>query len=124
MTSYPDTCAKATASFSVLSETIKRIQSILTENKKRDELAKLLKDLQAHEKEKLHLTAACHLERIRECNHNGASSEDAAADPQIGRLLKEGVQSLQQKIGACIEDVNEALEEVRCAMLEEDEMEE
>ena len=115
MTSYPDTCSKATASFSVLSETIKTIQEIL-ESRKRQDLSNLIQQLQNFEKEKLQLTAASHLERIRQRNQQQLEGED----PRITKLLKDGVASLQQKITTCIENINEVLDELRCALLEEE----
>jgi hypothetical protein len=115
VTSYPDTCSKATASFSVLSETIKTIQEIL-QSRKRTDLSKLIQQLQSYEKEKLQLTAAHHLERIRQQNQQQLEGEDA----RIEKLLKDGVTSLQQNIATCIENINEVLDELRCALLEED----
>jgi len=126
MTSYPDACSKATASFSVLSETIKEIQSIF-QSRKRTELSKSIQQLQTLEKEKLHLTAAHHLERIRERNELMAQQErvqsekDAVADTRIQKLLQQGVASLRQKIQKTIEAINEVLDDVRCALLEEEE---
>jgi hypothetical protein len=117
MTTYPDACAKATAMFSVLSETVKMIQEILN-TRKRKELSRLLGQLQSNEKEKLHLTAACHLERIRQHNHELVAGD---SDPRVENLLKEGVVSLKQKIAACIENINEVLDEIRMALLEEEE---
>lgn len=120
MTFYPDTCSKATAAFSVLSETIKAIQAIFQQpQRQRNDLVQLIVQLQGHEKEKLHLTAAHHLERIRQRNQQLQPQQ--SGDPRIGRLLQEGVQILQQKIHTCVEHINEVLEEIRCAILEEDE---
>ncbi len=116
MTSYPDTCLKATASFAVLSETIKAIQDILTSQRRRKDLANLLSQLQGHEKEKLHMTAAHHLERIRQRNQQMQMDSDM----RIEQLLDDGVQSLQGKIHACVEQINEVLDEIRCMVLEED----
>jgi hypothetical protein len=126
MTSYPDTCSKATASFSVLSETIKEIQTILRSSRKRTDLSNSIQQLQNLEKEKLHLTAAHHLERIRERANNQqlpGEEEGTAADARIQKLLQEGVASLRQKIHQTIEVINEVLDDVRCALLEEDDEE-
>jgi len=105
---YPKTCSRATATFSVLSETVRSIQKILQERQQKA-WARLLQQLQQQEKEKLQLTAAHHLERLR------AGTEGERIDP----LLQEGVQSLQQKLGTCIENINEILDELRCEMMEE-----
>lgn len=115
VTSYPDTCSKVTASFSVLSETVKAIQVILAEERRRKDLSRVIAQLQSHEKEKLQLTAAHHLERIRRKN-----MADAKSDPRIEKLLGEGVRGLHVKIGSCVEQINETIDELRCALLEEE----
>mmetsp|Transcript_33621 Transcript_33621/g.41181 ORF Transcript_33621/g.41181 Transcript_33621/m.41181 type:complete len:313 (-) Transcript_33621:318-1256(-) len=119
ITNYPAICAKATASFAVLSQTINTVKSVLTEQHQRDDVAKLVMELQRHEKEKLNVTAALHLERLRERNNElgmGADNEgDDGGNDRIGRLLKEGIVSLKRKIGDCIESINEVLEELRYA---------
>jgi hypothetical protein len=120
MTSYPDTCSKVTASFSVLSETVKTIQTILLKERKRSNLSTFIRQLQSHEQEKLHLTAAHHLERVRQQQHNHQQPHDQV-DPRIAHLLDEGVASLSQKIAVCIECINEVLDELRCEMMEEEE---
>ena len=131
MTTYPETCARATASFSVLSDSIKMVQELLSEPKRnRPELADFLQQLQSFERDKLHLTAAIHLERIRERNHglqermqNGkdaSTSGGPGSNDRVSRLLKEGVASLETRINGCVESINEVLEELRFAVLEED----
>jgi hypothetical protein len=140
MTTYPETCARATASFSVLSDSIKMVQEIILLARQRKDLAGLLAQLQSHEKEKLFLTAAHHLERIRQRNHEFQQPDEVhqrqvqpvadqveattTADPRIAKLLSESVTSLQFKIATSVESINEILEELRCAMLEEEEEEE
>ena len=99
----------------MLSETIKTIQEIL-QSRGRKDLAKLIVQLQSFEKEKLQLTAASHLERIRQQNQQGTEGEDA----RITKLLNDGVISLQQKIATCVENINEVLDEIRCSLLEEE----
>merc|ERR1712137_615515 len=85
MTMYPASCAKATAAFSVLSDTINAIQTILKDNYSRSDLVGFLKALQQHEREKLNLTAAWHLERIRHRNQ-----EMQSGDERELKLLKDG----------------------------------
>ena len=125
MTSYISSCAHATAAFAVLSETIIFIRSSLADPNThgRKDLEKLLTNLQSREKEKLNLTAALHLERIRERNENINTMDTAtgSTDDRISKLLNQGVQSLTQKIDAVVGDINETLEELRYALLEEDE---
>jgi hypothetical protein len=119
MSNYPSICAKATASFSVLSDTINVIQSVLVEVHKRKDLRKLLLKLQQHEKDKLNVTAALHLERIRERNEQ--LQVDNGGDERVSRLLQEGVSSMKQRIATCVEGINEVLEELRYALAEEEE---
>ena len=122
ITAYPGVVAAATASFTVLSDTINAIRKTLLERHNRKDLDKLLGDLQRHEKEKLSTTAAWHLERIREKNEaaivNGAS---ASADTRVHNMLQEGVTTLRSKIEELVEAINETLEELRYAALEEEE---
>lgn len=116
MTNYPHICAEATASFAVLSDTINVIQTILADRRRMD-AKQLIHALQMHEKEKLNLTAALHLERIREQNENLPA---AGGDGRIASLLQEGVRSLQTKISSIVGEINGDLEEIRCAMMEEE----
>ena len=122
ITAYPGVVAAATASFAVLSDTINAIRKTLLEKHNRKDLDRLLGDLQRHEKEKLSTTAAWHLERIREKNEaalvNGAS---ASADTRVHNMLQEGVSTLRSKIEELVEAINETLEELRYAALEEEE---
>lgn len=113
MTNYPNVCAEATASFSVLSDTINSIHKVIAETRNRNDLKGLLDTLQKHEKEKLSLTAALHLDKIRE-------SQEIGGDERILTLLQQEVGSLQTKITACVEEINETIEELRYAMAEEE----
>jgi hypothetical protein len=112
MTEYPNICAQATASFSVLSDTINTIACTLKEVRKRSDLVTFLSQLQKEEREKLNLTASLHLERIRERNAAGG-------DERVSRLLQAGVASLKQKVTTCIDAINDVLEEIRYAFAEE-----
>lgn len=115
---YPNNCARATASFSVLSDTINTISSILGTTHKRPDLVKLLTQLQKAEREKLNLTAALHLERIRERNMQVRVDE---GDERVAQLLQDGVATLRGKLATCIDSINETLEEIRYALAEENE---
>ena len=131
MTTYISSCAHATAAFAVLSETIIMIRTTLADPKNghdRKDLEQLLTNLQSQEREKLNLTAALHLERIRERNENmntldSTTTSNNKSDDRILKLLNQGVQSLTQKIDDIVGDINETLEELRYALLEEDEEE-
>lgn len=117
MTEYPNICARATASFSVLSDTINTIASILKDIHKRSDLVTLLSQLQKEERDKLNVTAALHLERIRERN----LKMKVDGDEGVSRLLQEGATSLKRKVATCIDAINDVLEEIRYALAEEDE---
>lgn len=117
MTEYPSICARVTASFSVLSDTVNTIASILKEIHKRPDLVKLLSQLQKEEQNKLNLTAALHLERIRERN----IEMQADGDERTTQLLRDGVASLRGKLATCIDSINDTLEEIRYALADENE---
>lgn len=102
-----------TASFSVLSDTIRAAQKIL-DNRKETDISQLIDQLQKHEKEKLNLTASFHLERIRMQNEE----QQASQDTMTKKLLKDGVKSLERKINACVERINEVLDELRCSLID------
>lgn len=121
MTAYISSCAHTTAAFAVLSDTIRAIRTALVEIYSRNDLEKLLTNLQTREKEKLNLTAAYHLERIRERNENINKDSQAKTDNRISKLLSQGVTSLQEKLNAIVEEINECLEEIRYALIEEGE---
>jgi urease gamma subunit len=137
MTAYMSSCAHTTAAFCVLSDTIRAIRTALVEtHPSRKDLEQLLTHLQTREKEKLHLTAAFHLERIRERNENimmllnnnnnnnntnNNNYDDAKTDSRISKLLSQGITSLQEKLNAIVEEINECLEEIRYALIEADE---
>jgi hypothetical protein len=165
LTNYPPACATATASFAVLSDTIRAVQHELerrasasapaaqkdtdTQKNKAEwkNDAQSIQKLQSLEREKLQLTAACHLERIRERNqreelmsqrssntnlkarnnNNDAKqqgSEDVNNKGRILSLLQQGISTLQTKIGVCTDQINDVLDELRCALVEEMEGEE
>ena len=67
ITTYPTLCAKITASFSVLSDTINAVKSIL-QSSNRTDITKVITQLQKYEGEKLNMTAALHLEKLRSRN--------------------------------------------------------
>ncbi|KAL3921500.1 MAG: hypothetical protein SGILL_002716 [Bacillariaceae sp.] len=138
-TAYPPACATATASFAMLSDTIRAVRD---EMEARDQSTKgkskssnsnsfsqyvdWIQQLQSFEKEKLQLTAALHLEKIRARNlqEEMRQTEDDEGASNVLGLLQEGVAGLEGKVAKCVEDINYVLEDVRCALLEEVEEEE
>ena len=106
---YPTVCTEATAAFSVVSDTIKALQA---EIEKRDgkEYCTLIRNLQKHEQFKLQYTAALHLEQIR---LHQVDEQDATKP-----LLQQSVAALQCKLAACVNDINEALDEIQCSLVD------
>ena len=135
ITTYPTLCAKITASFSVLSDTINAVKSILqSNNKKRTDITKVITQLQKYEGEKLNMTAALHLEKLRLRNSevdkaisiggtssNSDSGKEDGHDDKTVQLLRDGIQTLEGKISKVIESINEVLEELRCIAMDETE---
>ena len=96
-----------------------------------------IQSLQSLEKEKLQLTAAIHLEKIRVSNQQSelqqqgkkqkqqkGDDEMTEGDTRVLDLLEQGVTNLQQKIDKCVADINILLDDLRCALVEEIEEEE
>lgn len=130
LTDYPHLTVTITAKFSVLSKSIRDIQGLLltidtgvdaggvdtTLNNTNPDLQsanKFVSRLQELEKEKLNLTAALHLDQMRERNESLGLELDQGGNARIAELLKESVKSIQSKVGDCIEKINEVLEELR-----------
>ena len=131
ITTYPTLCAKITASFSVLSDTINAVKSIL-QSKKRTDITKVITQLQKYEGEKLNMTAALHLEKLRLRNSevdkaisiggsDGTDKEEEGHDDKTVQLLRDGISTLEGKISKVIESINEVLEELRCIAMDETE---
>jgi vacuolar-type H+-ATPase subunit I/STV1 len=143
MTSYPSLCADVTASFSVVSDTIKMAQSRLQQlqasydrtNAKEHQIVEavdLIAQLQSKEQIKLNLTAALHLERIRHHNTTSQLEQEqrqhqdttniatpAVNNAAIASLMKQDVATLQKQIAVCVEEINEVLEELRCSTVDQ-----
>ena len=99
----------------MLSETVNAIQSVL-EEREQGKLVVLLQQLQGYEKEKLHITAAHHLERIRKRNEEMQPN----CEPRTMKLLEDGVASLHRKIYGTVENINETIDDIRCMLLDLD----
>jgi DNA repair REX1-B len=131
---YPHLCAEVTAKFAVLSETINSIRQAWTiespsstiacspqvNHEKRRELVSLANSLQAMEREKLHHTAALHLETVRlAINQDDAADAVWHDESRRAALLNESVQQLRSSIGKIEESINEVLDELKVVMMEE-----
>ena len=124
ITTYPALCAKVTASFSVLSDTINAVKGSLEKHNRKD-ITKVIANLQKAEGEKLNLTAALHLEQLRLSNSKlegmiSKSSSEDGGDDRTMRLLNDGIQTLKHKISGVVERINEELEELRCIAADEE----
>lgn len=112
LTNYPSLCSSITATFAIISSSIRDILSILEKRNESLELKEActaIKQLQKYEKEKLNLTAAWHLEKIREKNESADGG-----DKKVFQLLKQGADNLEAKIEVCVEHINEVLDDIRC----------
>jgi len=98
---YVTIVARVTAIFSVQSDVINTAKRCIAEIHDKKDIEALISSLQSYEKEKLSLTAALHLERIREDESKG------------DQLLLQGISSLRSKIFKVIGNINECLEELR-----------
>ena len=107
---YPTVCTEATAAFSVVSDTFKALQAEILMRDDGKEYEKLIRNLQKHEQLKLQYTAALHLEQIR---LHQVDEQDATKP-----LLQQSVAALQCKLAACVNDINEALDEIQCSLVD------
>lgn len=108
---YPTLCTEATAAFSVVSDTLRTLQDEIKGRQGGNEYLALIQQLQKHEQVKLHYTAAYHMEQIR---LNQVDKDDLATK----KLLEESNASLQSKLSGCVDIINEALEEIQCAVVD------
>ncbi|KAL5568719.1 hypothetical protein UlMin_025294 [Ulmus minor] len=133
---YQQLCSEITVEFNDCSKQVLEMESLFRNpDYCRVDLAQLLRDVQTHEKQKLHLTATIQVlkkagrpsERLvshenckfkkpmeHECVHvheitEDAGTEEAEADAEYDNALKEAVKGVQDAVTA----INEHLEEVR-----------
>ena len=130
LTYYPTVATSITATFVVISNSIKVIQGLFLTKHDRKDISEFIQRLQLHEKDKLHLTAALHLEKMRERNDEidvqigsasaseSSSGSSGSGNERIASLLRESIISLQGKITEKIESINEIMEELRYVLAE------
>ncbi|KAL0455271.1 UNVERIFIED_CONTAM: hypothetical protein Slati_0866300 [Sesamum latifolium] len=133
---YQQLCSEITVEFNDCSKQVLEMESLfVSPDCCREDLARLLRSVQAQEKEKLHLTATIQVlkkagrpsERLvshencrfrqstgHECVHiqqitEASGTEEAEADAQYDNALKEAIRGVQDAVIA----INEYLEEVR-----------
>ncbi|CAM9251255.1 unnamed protein product [Ectocarpus fasciculatus] len=120
---YPALCCEVTAGFSVLSKAINAIEAILGKDSETKPLAGIIRRVQGHEREKLTVTAAHHLESMREARalgmgpgmsvHSGGQGDVGFASPSQDRLLSDAVGDLLRRAEGEATAVTELLEELR-----------
>jgi hypothetical protein len=122
---YDALCAETTANFAALSNLVNAVERCVVEAPhEKVGLGKLLRQVQGEEKEKLSLTAALHLEKVRlitSTSSNGGNGGGSGGDSENKSvsLLREGVKRLEGKINEVKTRINELLEEVRYELEEE-----
>lgn len=124
---YDALCAETTANFAALSNLVNAVEKCVVEAPhEKVGLGKLLRQVQGEEKEKLSLTAALHLEKVRLMTSTSGSTSGGNGGGSVGEsenksvtLLREGVKRLEGKINEVKARINELLEEVRYELEEE-----
>lgn len=108
--------ARVTASFLLQGECITKIGTLLRDEQHgwRNDIVRWIGKLQTLEKTKLDLTAALHLEKIRE--QTGLVDDGGLGT--VTKLLQEGVHTLEKKVTQRVEEINDVLEELRYAAFE------
>lgn len=142
LTDYPPACVAATAAFAVLSNTVSAVRDELWEraDSKKDMLIptstsssviKLIKDLQESERQKLQLTAAYHLEQIRannllqsNCGNSGDNDDSQEVYMREMSLLNNGIADLRSQIETSRSEINSIIDDLRCLLVEQMEVEE
>ncbi|KAK9265485.1 hypothetical protein L1049_025248 [Liquidambar formosana] len=139
---YQQLCSEITVEFNDCSKQVLEMESLfLNPDYHRDDLARLLRDVQAQEKQKLHLTATiqvlkkagrpserlvnhenCRFKKpmVHECGHiheitEAAGTEEAEADAEYDNSLKEAIKGVQD----AVTNINEHLEEVSFSFFSE-----
>jgi len=129
-TMYPAICAQVTATFAVLSNTVNAVRAASANSNGGDnnnattkQLQRFLAQLQENERDKLNFTAALHLEQIRLQQSVGGGRDgdnNGSVTTTTQDMYESSIRSLREKIGKCVENINEVLEELRCLLLEEE----
>jgi valyl-tRNA synthetase len=118
---YPALCAQVTATFSVLSDSINTIRSVLMEQQASNEeqksiplVGQYIHRLQRLEKDKLNLTAAIHLDKIRIHALKDTQQVDnhTQLDSRTQSLLNHSILKLNENLNKVVEQINEVVEEI------------
>uniref|UniRef100_A0AAV1UTK3 Uncharacterized protein n=1 Tax=Peronospora matthiolae TaxID=2874970 RepID=A0AAV1UTK3_9STRA len=106
---FPTFCSEITIRFSNVSEQIKCIEKLLRDKMQQVSIAKLLRNLQSEEKNKLLLTSAVMVEKMRLSDAANIPEPD---DSSVA-FLQRSVETLTSKHTECVVRINEILEDLR-----------
>ncbi|KAK1944659.1 hypothetical protein P3T76_004571 [Phytophthora citrophthora] len=115
---FPAFCDGITKRFSAVSEQINQVEKLLREEKKQIPVAQLIRKIQLEEKEKLLLTSAVLIEKMRLNDAEKQHDRDASTVA----FLERSVKTLTTKHTDCVVRINEILEDLyaETADLEDD----
>lgn len=106
---FPTFCSEITERFAEVSKRINDIEKLLRDEREQVAVAQLLRKVQLEEKEKLLLTSALLIEKMRLNDARKQAEPDDAAISFLGR----SVETLTAKHTTCIEQINELLDDLR-----------
>ncbi|KAG7401957.1 hypothetical protein PHYBOEH_008478 [Phytophthora boehmeriae] len=106
---FPVFCSGITQQFLTVSEQVNQVETLLRGKKQQVAIAQLLRKVQQEEKEKLLLTSALLIEKMRLSD----ASKLAEPDEATIAFLERSVQTLTTKHTVCVERINELLDDLR-----------
>ncbi|KAG6618808.1 uncharacterized protein IUM83_01372 [Phytophthora cinnamomi] len=106
---FPNFCSGITERFSVVSEQINCVEKLLRDEKQQAAIAQLVRKVQLEEKEKLLLTSAVLIEKMRLSD----ATKQPEPDESTIAFLERSVQTLSAKHTDCVVRINEILEDLR-----------
>ncbi|RLN38038.1 hypothetical protein BBJ28_00001095 [Nothophytophthora sp. Chile5] len=108
-TQFPAFCADITAQFAAVSDRINSVEKLLRDERAQLAIAQLVRKVQLEEKEKLLMTSAVLIEKMR----LGEAAKQAEPDAATVAFLERSVQTLTTKHTDCVMRINELLEDLR-----------
>ncbi|KAE9330914.1 hypothetical protein PF001_g132 [Phytophthora fragariae] len=106
---FPGFCSGITERFSAVSEQVNCVEKLLRDEKQQVAIAQLLRKVQLEEKEKLLLTSAVLIEKMRLSD----ATKQPEPDESTIAFLERSVQTLTAKHTDCVVRINEVLEDLR-----------
>ncbi|DAZ99232.1 TPA: hypothetical protein N0F65_008099, partial [Lagenidium giganteum] len=110
---FQEFCTAITKRFAKASEQVNAVERLL-QQREQQHTAKLIRNVQENEKEKLLLTSALFVELMRLDDQEQSTEPDAT----ISSLLEQSVATLKEKNAAIVERINDTLEEIRETLTE------